>query len=64
MAESLSESEDIQKTVEWFRFKKLEVWDEVKIPRGIVDEKRRTLLHWSAMYNNIEKAFYLLDRDR
>ena len=61
--EDLSDDEQVSITVDFLRFKTLDVLKALKkaIPRDIRDEKGRTLLHWAAARGQIAKAKFLVE---
>lgn len=61
--EDLSEDEQVAITVDYLRFKSLQVLRSLRkaIPRDIRDSKGRTLLHWAAARGQLPKAKYLIE---
>jgi hypothetical protein len=61
--EDLSDDEQVCITVDFLRFKSLDVLKAFKkaIPRDIRDEKGRTLLHWAAARGQVAKAKFLVE---
>lgn len=59
--EDLSDDEIIEMSVEWLRFKKVAVWDELEIPIGLVDDAGRTLLMHAAHDGDYEKVLFCIE---
>lgn len=61
--EDLSDEEQVSITVDFLRFKTLDVIKALKkaIPRDIRDEKGRTLLHWAAARGQVTKVKFLVE---
>lgn len=63
--EDLSDSENLEISVDFLKFKSRFVLDELKdlIPYNLTDRQGRTLLHWAASSCQLSKAQFLLESD-
>ena len=65
MNEDLDDSEKLEISVDFLKYKSADVFDAIKslIPRNLADDKNRTLLHWAALKGQLEKVRFLIDND-